>query len=261
MEITTHGEEKDEIWWKEIEKKIDFVYRKIIKNKGKKLKVLDLGCGDGVNIFRLNEINSQAEYIGIDFDKERIESANKNVKKHNLKNIKFIHKDVVKEEIKINNLDLIISSEVFEHFYDEEKIKVMNNISKILKLNGHLLITTPTPNSFFRLAYESHCWPIRKLVNFVFKNNYKDRILDDFKYHRYHHVGVCDKKYYQKLAYRKGFVLIKTWPSAVFQSKKFNSTIKKIMNFVFIKINPFAELFSSSIIYLYKKKKEDIIEF
>jgi hypothetical protein len=128
-------------------------------------------------------------------------------------------------------------------------------MNSLLEKDGYLIMTTPTQDAFFRNLYESDNYLLRHINNWIFGNNYEDRILADFRYGRHHHVGVCNKKYYQKLFYRKGFRLIKTWPSVAFQFDHMPLIFRMIINCIFIKINPFSRKFSTNLIYLYKKNK------
>jgi 2-polyprenyl-3-methyl-5-hydroxy-6-metoxy-1,4-benzoquinol methylase len=261
---TRHDEKSHSIWWETIEDRIDEIYKVIITEKGKRLKILDLGCGDGINIFRWHFINNQASYIGVDFDKKSIAHAKTVSKKNSLKNLNFIYMNILDEEIlKLSEekFDIILCSEIFEHLYDEEKVKLMNNINYLLKNNGYLIITTPTTDSIPRNIYESDNKLLIKLNNFIFKNSYEDRILTDFKGGRHHHVGVCNKKYYHKLAYRKGFEIIKVWPSSIAMGAGMPKIILQIANIIFVKMNPFGKKYSTNLIYLYKKVSDKIIDY
>ena len=254
---TTHT--TNAYWWQAIEKVIDEKYTQIIHHD-RFLKVLDLGCGDGTNIFRLSALNSDATYFGFDMDTEAIQRAERYVLDNGLKNIHFLKKDIIHDAFPEHQFDVVICSEVMEHLYDNEKVIIMNKINKSLKQGGFLIVTTPTPECFFRKVYENDSFIIRKIVDFIFQNTYKQRILADFSYGRHHHIGVCDSWYYKKLFVRKGFVLIATEPTSVFQYE-LPVYIRAIFNFLFIKINPFSIKFSASLVFVCKKESDIIVDY
>lgn len=89
--------------------------------ESKKIKVLDLGCGDGSLLDLLDEYFLDYEYIGVDI------TVSKNWETKNNKNIKFIQADI-SEILEINSFDpdLVISHAVFEHVkYDFSAIKLV----------------------------------------------------------------------------------------------------------------------------------------
>jgi tRNA1Val (adenine37-N6)-methyltransferase len=54
----------------------------LMKNepKGKFLKAIDVGCGDGIIIHEMIRLNKASKFVGIDISKHAIESATKNLK-------------------------------------------------------------------------------------------------------------------------------------------------------------------------------------
>lgn len=105
---------------------------KINKNQ---LELLDIGCGNGK---MTKEISSQfKKTIGIDLSKEGIKQANK----YSNKNLSFKNVDM-KDLIEIEKkFDFITSFEVIEHQYLPDLF--LKNISKLLKINGYFLVSTP----------------------------------------------------------------------------------------------------------------------
>ncbi len=247
---TEHETNKE--WWKAIENVIDSKFREICES-GKEKKVLDVGCSDGTNIFRLYTINNLATYYGIDIDDKEIEKAKKSMKEVGSLNIHFFKRNIITDDFPSMEFDVVLCSEVMEHLYDNEKSVVLNRINKSLKSGGFLIITTPTPECVFRKIYESDNMIIKKIVDILFENTYEDRIFEDFKYGRLHHIGVCDSLYYKKLLYRKGFKLIKIYPTKAFQYEM-PKLISALINSIFIKINPYSYKFSASLVYFCKKE-------
>ncbi len=108
----------------------------IKQDKSKKLRVLDIGCGNGS---LSNLIAKQGyEVVGVEDSPSGVAEANKNFPE-----CKFIHASVY--DLPYSDLggdfDIVISAEVIEHlFYPSELIK---SAKKCLKPNGTLILTTP----------------------------------------------------------------------------------------------------------------------
>lgn len=104
------------------------------KNKIKKGKLLDIGCADGSYI---NYLKNKFEFdvYGIDVSADAIKKSQKKglkTKRVNVENgIPFEN----------NSFDIVTCSEVIEHVYDTDFL--IQEISRILKPNGTLIITTP----------------------------------------------------------------------------------------------------------------------
>lgn len=95
--------------------------------------VLDLGCGYGDFVKGINAESKLAidlnDNLKIYFEKEKI---------------KFISQSVLTEfAIPDNSVDVVFASNLFEHFSDDELEKMMNNIAKILKPNGRIILLQP----------------------------------------------------------------------------------------------------------------------
>lgn len=115
--------------------------KKIIKLKSNKLiKILDVGCGDGVIFYLLNKIfkskNKNLKLFGIDSSELAIRVAKE-------KNPDAIFKisDVYNLPFEDDYFDLIISSDVIEHVSESEKMIL--EIKRVGKKNSFYIIGTP----------------------------------------------------------------------------------------------------------------------
>ncbi len=114
--------------------------RHVITSFAKSLKdirtVCDFGVGLGGDLSSIKTIFSEAEYYGVDFSKHA---------KSHLENLGIILKvqELEHDEIdlKDNSIDLVIANQVFEHL--KELYWVFHQITKKLKLGGHLIIGVP----------------------------------------------------------------------------------------------------------------------
>mgnify|MGYP001054298904 CR=1 FL=1 len=113
----------------------------------KKLKLLDVGCAEGIFIKEVNKRFSNIETYGIDFDKKSIEIAKK---KFGLKNLySYSLEQFYQYSIEKNlKFDIITFFEVLEHQSDPNNF--LNICSKLLNENGYIAGSVPNSKSVFR---------------------------------------------------------------------------------------------------------------
>jgi len=105
------------------------------KELGRKLKVIDVGCGHGSNSFPVASLGH--EVLGIDVSKEAIDFA---ISKNSYRNVRFIIHNLCEKSLE-ERFDFAICSEVLEHLYDP--LSLLKEIAEILEPGGILLITVP----------------------------------------------------------------------------------------------------------------------
>jgi 2-polyprenyl-3-methyl-5-hydroxy-6-metoxy-1,4-benzoquinol methylase len=99
--------------------------------------VLDIGCGTGAWLERLADLHFSNLY-GVDLDIQQVKSERANISQLNL------DKDEL-PNFGINQFDLITAIELVEHL--ENPGRLFFHISKLLKPNGYVLLTTPNIHS------------------------------------------------------------------------------------------------------------------
>lgn len=104
-------------------------------NKGRRYKILDIGCGTGELAYQLADDLKDSEIHGIDISKTMIDKAK--VKKGN-HNVKFKVGDVEDLPYKDNAFDVITCSHSFHHYPDKEK--AISEMYRVLKHDGRLMI-------------------------------------------------------------------------------------------------------------------------
>lgn len=106
---------------------------------GEKLGVtLDIGCGQGM--FALYYLpNHSKEVYGIDINDEAL----KYLQKYKKQNTFFIHGSAEKLPFPNETFDTVLCTEVLEHLKNDKK--AINEIKRVLKKNGHLVLSTPHP--------------------------------------------------------------------------------------------------------------------
>jgi len=109
-------------------------YKNTVKNLGSVSgKIFDIGCGYGDLLLELKRQNKNIDLYGIDISKNAVDYCKKlgiNADIGNVDSMPYPDK----------TFDLVVMSLVIEHVIDQEK--ALNEVYRILKDNGRLLLTT-----------------------------------------------------------------------------------------------------------------------
>jgi len=157
--------------------------------KNEKIKILDLGCGNGRFLEHIKKSFSNYEYVGIDENEALLKEALGTNK--NNKNAKFIKKDIFKE---INKIDgkykLIVGfgithhipNEKFREKWFEDVIKLLEKDSKVLliftfwefdKKPGDYLISWDNKPEVARFCHKYSKKETGKIISMYKKHNIK----------------------------------------------------------------------------------------
>lgn len=118
----------------------------------KDMRVLDIGCGTGVNI-SIPIANAGYSVTGIDVDARSIEYANKLSKEYDLKNIKFYC--MTPKQLNLPEpFHIVICSEVLEHL--AKPYLLIKQIYKLIDNEGLVLVTIP--NGYGYYEFETKLW-------------------------------------------------------------------------------------------------------
>ena len=136
--------------------------------------VLDIASGEGYGTFLLSSAKAQ-KVFGVDIDPEAVKSARETYENTNLE---FINGSIVSIPVASESIDLLISFETIEHVDEAHQNMFLDEIERVLKPDGILIISTPN-----KLAYSD----IPNYKNeFHIKEFYVDEFLDflrpKFKY-------------------------------------------------------------------------------
>lgn len=136
--------DQEEVWdeisdlWVEYKKKPFFNVEEFLK--GKKGKVIDLGCASGRNMLK----NEAVEYYGVDFSGKQIEFAKKIVKEKGI-NARFFKMNVDKLDSKIfkdNMFDYGLFIATLHCIDTEEKrLNALKEFYRVLKKNSEALVS------------------------------------------------------------------------------------------------------------------------
>ena len=128
------SEENDEYPFAGYKDVLNYIYNQVRENSYS--SVLDIGFGTGLLTTQL--YNEGYQITGIDFSSNMIDIAKNKMPDAVLLNWDFTRG--LPEEIINNKYDYIISTYAIHHIPDEEKIKFIKSLLKLLNVNGKLLI-------------------------------------------------------------------------------------------------------------------------
>lgn len=112
-------------------------------------KVVDIASGEG---YGTNLIAQSAEYVlGVDISPEAIEHANQKYKQHN---IEFLQGSATNIPCEASSIDVVVSFETLEHH--DQHDKMMEEIKRILKVDGLLIISTPERDNYRKVDPGNH---------------------------------------------------------------------------------------------------------
>jgi ubiquinone/menaquinone biosynthesis C-methylase UbiE len=119
-----------------------------IKHETSSAKILDVGCGNGSEIYLLIRLSySPSNITGIDIQEIRVSEARKLYPQ-----INFVHGDASKMEFDSNSFDLIYESTMFATLPDDNlSLSIAREMMRVCKPDGYiLLVDWRTPNPFDR---------------------------------------------------------------------------------------------------------------
>lgn len=106
-----------------------------MENKNDNIKVLDIGCGTGLELEGILKRNPKAEIHVMDMSEEMLNIL-KEKYKDNLCQIEIIKGSYLTLPFKENYYDYVIASMTIHHFTKEEKENLYNKIYNSLKIGG-----------------------------------------------------------------------------------------------------------------------------
>jgi len=150
----------------------------------KQLRGIDLGCGDGINLSLLSR--HVEELYGSDYNLVRLIRA----LGHHTADLLFLA-DVIDYPVQDDSFDLILFNHVLEHIPDD--IKALNEVYRILKPGGLLILGVPNEGAFFwQLAYrfQPHVLAASDHVQFYTAESISDKCSRaGFRVHEVHLIG------------------------------------------------------------------------
>lgn len=142
---------------------------------------LDVGCASGFMVSEIAKSYPNTHYYGIDVYDKAIASASKSYPK-----IKFKVASAEKMPYKKSFFDLILFYETIEHV--EYPAKCLEEIKRVLKRNGTLILTMDSGNLLFRIVW------------FIWENT-KGKVWQEAHLHPFHHNQL------EELIKKSGFII------------------------------------------------------
>ena len=177
--------------------------------------VLIAGCGTGKQIL-LSKVYLNANILGVDLSLSSLAYAKRKVEELNLKNINFLHSDILKLKSLNKKFDIIECAGVLHHM--DDPLRGLKILTELLE-----------PEGFMRLGLYSEIarQDIIKIREFIKKNNYKNTIKD---------IQNCRKeiaekkkdKLLSKVLYRKDFYSTSSARDLMFHVQEHRFTLKSL---------------------------------
>lgn len=112
--------------------------KKILKSEIQDgLIIVDIGSYDGFIPYKLKKIFPNLRITAVDIDKSGLQIAKE-------RGLSTLYSSGLELPIKNNLVDVVFCLDLLEHI--EEENKLINEISRILKKNGKIILTTPMQN-------------------------------------------------------------------------------------------------------------------
>ena len=131
------------------------------------LKVLDLGCNEGIGDLMILQNCHCEQVVGVDFDEDAIRWANDNLKQEGLS---FVQGDFMGMEVFPQGGDCVVSLDVIEHISVEQEDMYFQTVCRNLKDDGFAVIGTPN------VTMMPYANPVNKIAHI---NNYDQKRLYD----------------------------------------------------------------------------------
>ena len=116
-----------------------YYLNKLLSHLAPSSRILDAGCGIGLNSFLLGRKGFTV--VGVDSDKEKIYSAKHMLANFHKLSVQFKLGNLLDLKSENKNFDCVVCFEVLEHIENDKK--ALEEISKVLKQNGILILSVP----------------------------------------------------------------------------------------------------------------------
>lgn len=120
------------------------IIKRILEHGNRISNILEIGCGNGYNLFGLSKSFPEIEFTGIDYSLGMIENAKELQKEKELKNIEFFTGDILNfqdlERIE-GQYDFVFTDRCIINLNTlERQCKALANLSKVVKKNGYIAL-------------------------------------------------------------------------------------------------------------------------
>ncbi|MBU0457140.1 MAG: class I SAM-dependent methyltransferase [Nanoarchaeota archaeon] len=175
-------------------------FNQFLKEKKVKGKLLDIGCGNGKNTLYFSK--NGFDVLGIDFTLSAIKISKDYAKKENSK-AKFKVVDIVEDELKEDNYDIIIDCGCLHHLRKQYWNKYRRNILRSLKSGGYYYLHAFSDNNY-KLGHNKQ-YRLRKghYTNFLSEKEIKTAFGKYFKIIKTYEFLTPNKRFIVRAYYMK----------------------------------------------------------
>jgi methyltransferase-like protein len=106
-----------------------------------KARVLQLGCGHGVNLLAMAQLFPSTEFIGVDSCEKSSVFAKQALESTGLSNVKFLDEDILKIPADLGKFDYILAHEIYSMVPENVRDAILHISSANLNRNGIVLIS------------------------------------------------------------------------------------------------------------------------
>ena len=142
--------------------------------------VLDAACGTGYGTNLIGKYAQKA--YGIDISKEAIEYAKEN---YSRENIDFRNMSIAVIDFPDKFFDVIVSFETIEHVDEEIQKKFMGEISRVLKKDGILIMSTPNKYNYSDIRNYKNEYHVKEFYESEFRDLICDKLKNINLYYQY----------------------------------------------------------------------------
>jgi uncharacterized protein len=123
-------------WYLKVKIRLEKDYELFHRHLPMEGQITDIGCGYGFMSYMMSFLSENRTMTGIDYDKEKIETANHVAAKHD--RISFLHGDVLNMELPVSKA--FILADVLHYFPEDEQEKLIDCCVKKLEEGGVMMI-------------------------------------------------------------------------------------------------------------------------
>jgi ubiquinone/menaquinone biosynthesis C-methylase UbiE len=103
-------------------------------------KIIDVACGNGEWSGVLGSMLGNAQVVGVDLDERLIDYAKTHFQ---TERVAFVRADALKLPFPDKSFDSVVSFHTIEHFNETDQVKLLRELSRVLRDYGVLVIATP----------------------------------------------------------------------------------------------------------------------
>lgn len=134
--------------------------------------VADYACGNGMMLPLISDMVKT--YVGIDFSKDFIAAARKNMENLSIINARFECADILEFcDLHKGSFDVAFAMDFSEHVYDQQWLQILKAIKKSLKPGGRLYLHTPNAE-FFLEKMKARNFIVKQLPEHIAVRNPKE---------------------------------------------------------------------------------------